>query len=246
MKYCETKGQTNLQTNQREEQVNEFLINVFVSIFAGMIIGAERQWRKKLAGMRTMTLVTLGACLFVSLSTFIQEDSSPSRIAAQVVSGIGFLAGGVILREGFSVTGINTAATLWCSAAVGSLIGAGFIIEGAACAVIIMLVNIFLRNLSYKLDNLTEQKVENETESIHYLSVIASNSSEVMLRTEIIQLLDKYCLAFTKFSCTDLAGKKVRLFLEIEATKNGALAVNTIISELSQLSEVIEINQMSN
>lgn len=210
-----------------------------------MVIGAERQWRKKLAGMRTMTLVSLGACLFVLLSTFIEADSSPSRIAAQVVSGIGFLAGGVILRDGFSVTGINTAATLWCSAAVGSLIGAGFILEGAACAVIIMLVNVFLRNLSYKFDHLTEQKMENSEESVHYLSVISSNTSEVLLRTEIMQLLDKYGLTFTKFSCTDLAGKKVRLFLEIEATKHGSLIINTIISELSQLSEVIEVNQMS-
>lgn len=210
-----------------------------------MIIGAERQWRKKLAGMRTMTLVSLGACLFVLLSTFIEADSSPSRIAAQVVSGIGFLAGGVILRDGFSVTGINTAATLWCSAAVGSLIGAGFIFEGAVCAVIIMLVNIFLRNLSYRFDHLTEQKADNAEDSVHYLSVISSNTSEVLLRTEIIQLLDRYGLTFTKFSCTDLAGKKVRLFLEIEATKNGNLIINTIISELSQLSEVIEVNQIS-
>ena len=220
-------------------------MNVIASIFAGMIIGAERQWRKKLAGMRTMTLVTFGACQFVSLSTLIQDDSSPTRIAAQVVSGIGFLAGGVILREGFSVTGINTAATLWCSAAVGSMIGAGFVAEGVTCAIVLMLVNILLRNLSFKIDDYTVQN-EEQTDSIHYLSVITSNTSEVMLRTEIIQLLDRYCLTFTKFSCTDLAGKKVRLFLEIEATRNGTLAVNTIISELSQLSEVIEINQMSN
>lgn len=211
-----------------------------------MIIGVERQWRKKLAGMRTMTLVTFGSSQFVSLSGLIQDDSSPTRIAAQVVSGIGFLAGGVILREGFSVTGINTAATLWCSAAVGSLIGAGFVIEGVICSIVLMLVNILLRNLSFKMDDLTVQRQEEQADSIHYLSVITSNTSEVMLRTEIIQLLDSYCLTFTKFSCTDLAGKKVRLFLEIEAARNGTLAVNTIISELSQLSEVIEINQMSN
>ncbi|MGX7139389.1 MgtC/SapB family protein [Enterococcus silesiacus] len=234
------------QANLRKEQTYAFLISIIASIFAGMIIGAERQWRKKLAGMRTMTLVTFGSCQFVSLSTLIQDDSSPTRIAAQVVSGIGFLAGGVILREGFSVTGINTAATLWCSAAVGSMIGAGFVIEGVLCAVVLMLVNILLRNLSLKIDDYTVQREDKQIESIHYLSVIASNTCEVMLRTEIIQLLDKYCLTFTKFSCTDLAGKKVRLFLEIEATRNGTLAVNTIISELSQLSEIIEINQMNN
>ena len=217
------------------------------SIFAGIIIGMERQWRKKLAGMRTMTLVTLGACLFVLLSTFIQADSSPSRIAAQVVSGIGFLAGGVILRDGFSVTGINTAATLWCSAAIGSLIGANFIVEGLVCAVIITLVNVLLRTLSFKLDQFSQEQTDDEAnESTYFLSVITSNSNEVLLRTEIIQLLDNYYLNFHRFSCTDLVGNKVRLFVEIEGTRNGYLAVNKVITQLSQLSEVLEVNQMTN
>lgn len=206
----------------------------------------ERQWRKKLAGMRTMTLVCLGSCIFVLLSTFIEDDSSPSRIAAQVVSGIGFLAGGVILRDGFSVTGLNTAATLWCSAAIGSLIGANFIVEGLICAIIITLVNVILRTFSYKLDQLSEERTEtNEIEATYYLSVIANNSSEVMLRTEIIQLLDNYYLDFHRFSCTDLSGNKVRLFVEIEATKNGRLAVSKVINQLSQLSEVLEVNQIN-
>lgn len=222
-------------------------MNVLASIFAGIIIGMERQWRKKLAGMRTMTLVTLGACLFVLLSTFIQADSSPSRIAAQVVSGIGFLAGGVILRDGFSVTGINTAATLWCSAAIGSLIGANFIVEGLVCAVIITLVNVLLRTLSFKLDQLSQEQTDDEaSESTYFLSVITSNSNEVLLRTKIIQLLDNYYLSFHRFSCTDLAGNKVRLFVEIEGTRNGYLAVNKVITQLSQLSEVLEVNQMTN
>jgi putative Mg2+ transporter-C (MgtC) family protein len=215
-----------------------------MSIFAGMIIGIERQWRKKLAGMRTMTLVTFGACLFVSLSTFIEQDSSPTRIAAQVVSGIGFLAGGVILRDGFSVTGINTAATLWCSAAIGSLIGAGFTMAGMICAVVIMMVNILLRNLSYKLDGFVPQDLAH-SESTHYLFVITSSNNETILRTAILQLLDRYGLDFNKFSCTDLADKKVRLYLEIETATNSELAMKAIVSELSQLPEIIEVNQLT-
>ncbi|OEG08494.1 hypothetical protein BCR25_13795 [Enterococcus termitis] len=209
-----------------------------------MIIGIERQWRKKLAGMRTMTLVTFGACLFVSLSTFIEQDSSPTRIAAQVVSGIGFLAGGVILRDGFSVTGINTAATLWCSATIGSLIGAGFTMAGMICAVVIMMVNILLRNLSYKLDGFVPQDLAH-SESTHYLFVITSNNNETILRTAILQLLDRYGLDFNKFSCTDLADKKVRLYLEIETATNSELAMKAIVSELSQLPEIIEVNQLT-
>jgi putative Mg2+ transporter-C (MgtC) family protein len=89
-----------------------FLFMLTMSLLAGAVIGIERQWRKKLAGFRTMVLVSLGATIFVSLSSMVANDASPTRIAAQVVSGIGFLAGGIILRDGFSVTGLNTAATL--------------------------------------------------------------------------------------------------------------------------------------
>ncbi|MCL1924648.1 MAG: MgtC/SapB family protein, partial [Defluviitaleaceae bacterium] len=87
-----------------------FLLNSLVGIIAGIIIGVERQWQQKLAGIRTTALVSFGACIFVTLSV-LMGDTSPTRVAAQVVSGVGFLAGGVIIRDGYSVSGINTAAT---------------------------------------------------------------------------------------------------------------------------------------
>src|ERR1700761_8501584 len=89
------------------------------------IIGFERQWRNRLAGLRTNTLVALGAATFVIFAALIPGEASPTRVAAQVVSGIGFLGAGLIFREGLSVRGLNTAATLWCSAAIGLLCGAG-------------------------------------------------------------------------------------------------------------------------
>lgn len=215
-------------------------------MIAGTIIGIERQWRKKLAGIRTMSLVTLGATLFVLLSSMIELDSSPTRIAAQVVSGIGFLAGGVILRDGFSVTGLNTAATLWCAAAVGSLIGAGFRIEGLVAAVAITAVNIIIRLLSYKIDRLTQE--DNQILSNHqpiYLSIVGKSSAELVLRTEIIQLLDRHYLKFCHFSCTDLAGEKVRLSIEIEPVAHIKPSTQKIVTHLSQQAEVLEIQQIA-
>src|ERR1700760_3005904 len=91
------------------------------------IIGFERQWRNRLAGLRTNTLVALGAAPFVVFAQLYPEESSPTRVAAQVVSGIGFLGAGLIFREGLSVRGLNTAATLWCSAAIGVAAGVGFL-----------------------------------------------------------------------------------------------------------------------
>ena len=81
--------------------------------------------RQRKAGLRTNALVALGASAYMVFSMLVEGDMSPSRVAAQVVSGIGFLGAGIIFRDGFNVHGLTTAATLWCSAAVGLLAGAG-------------------------------------------------------------------------------------------------------------------------
>ena len=104
-----------------------FGLNVGAALLMGILIGAERQWRQHPAGLRTNALVALGAGLFVSLSLLMKDEGSPTRIASYVVSGLGFLGGGVILREGLNVRGLNTAATIWCNGAIGSLCGAGFL-----------------------------------------------------------------------------------------------------------------------
>jgi len=92
-----------------------------------MIIGFEREWHHKSAGLRTNTLVSTGAALFVLLSFIITKESGDAtRIIGQVVTGIGFLGGGIIFKEGINVHGLTTASTVWCRAAVGSLAAAGY------------------------------------------------------------------------------------------------------------------------
>lgn len=103
-----------------------FSIRLGLALILGSLIGAERQWRHRTAGLRTHALVAAGAAMFVMLTALTAGTADASfRIAGQVVSGIGFLGAGVILRHGASVTGLNTAATLWCSAAIGTLAGYG-------------------------------------------------------------------------------------------------------------------------
>ena len=113
----------------------------------GGLIGFERQWRQRLAGLRTNTLVALGAATFVQFSAQFDGDASPTRVAAQIVSGIGFLGGGIIFKEGLNVRGLNTAATLWCSAAVGAMCGAAFFFHAAVATAFIIAVNALLRPL---------------------------------------------------------------------------------------------------
>ncbi len=104
----------------------EFGLNTLLAFLLGAVIGMEREIRRHVAGLKTNALVAVGAAHYVGLSLIIEGESSPTRIAAQVVSGLGFLGGGVILRDGFNVHGLNTAAMVWWSGAIGSLAGAGF------------------------------------------------------------------------------------------------------------------------
>ena len=133
----------------------EFLSRIALAIGAGIVIGFERQWQNKAAGMRTNTLVALGAALYVTLSVNLMttEEGDVTRIIGQVVTGIGFLGAGIIFRAGFDVHGLTTAATVWCSSAVGSMAGAGFYIETIIATGAIVFVNFILMPMDNWLKN---------------------------------------------------------------------------------------------
>ncbi|WP_025156749.1 MgtC/SapB family protein [Leifsonia aquatica] len=132
----------------------DIALRVLLAGGCGALIGLERQWRARTAGVRTNALVSLGAALFVVMGaySFHGPDADPTRVAAQVVSGIGFLGAGVIMKQGASVSGLNTAATLWASAAVGALAGGGLYGVAAGGTLVIMLANTMLRPLGRLLD----------------------------------------------------------------------------------------------
>ena len=122
-------------------------INMAVALSCGAVIGSERQVRQRMAGLRTNALVALGAAAFVTFSGLYDHEVSPTRVAAQIVSGIGFLGAGIIFRDGFNVHGLNTAATLWCSAAVGMMAGAGAWPFAVLLTGMVVFVNLGLRPL---------------------------------------------------------------------------------------------------
>jgi putative Mg2+ transporter-C (MgtC) family protein len=122
-------------------------INLFVALSCGAVIGSERQVRQRMAGLRTNALVALGAASFVTFSGLFPDEVSPTRVAAQVVSGIGFLGAGIIFRDGFNVHGLNTAATLWCAAGVGMMAGAGAWDFALLLTGLVVFVNLGLRPL---------------------------------------------------------------------------------------------------
>jgi putative Mg2+ transporter-C (MgtC) family protein len=124
---------------------------LFLATILGALIGAERQWRQRAAGMRTNTLVCFGAAALFDLGTTI-GSSNTTNIIAYVVSGVGFLGAGAIMKEGGSIRGLNTAATLWCSAAVGACAGAGELLDAVFVTVLLISINLALRPLSRKID----------------------------------------------------------------------------------------------
>jgi putative Mg2+ transporter-C (MgtC) family protein len=117
------------------------------SFVLGTIIGLERQWRQRSAGLRTNVLEAVGAAAFSDLGTRLLGAEGATRIISYVVSGIGFLGAGVILKDGANIRGLNTAATLWCSAAVGTLSGSGMPAEAATLAGFVLAGNTLLRPL---------------------------------------------------------------------------------------------------
>jgi putative Mg2+ transporter-C (MgtC) family protein len=130
----------------------QFALNLLIAILLGGLVGLERQWRQRMAGTRTNALVTAGAAAFVMSGSLILPDpTAESRIVSYVVSGVGFLGAGVIFKEGGNVHGLNTAATIWCSAAIGVLVGIGATSQAAILAIFVLAANLLLRPLAYLL-----------------------------------------------------------------------------------------------
>ena len=104
----------------------QFGLRLVMAIGMGALVGLERQWRQRMAGTRTNALVAGGAAAFLMCGVLVHGDATAQgRIVSYVVSGVGFLGAGVIFKEGGNVRGLNTAATIWCSAAMGALSGLG-------------------------------------------------------------------------------------------------------------------------
>lgn len=173
---------------------------ILLAVVLGAAIGLERQWRLRTAGIRTNALVAAGSALFVMLGAVGAEDRStvdPTRVAAQVVSGIGFLGAGVILRDGLKIRGLTTAATLWCAAAVGSLAGAGMEVLAVVGGVAILGTNTLLRPISRMINRHTGDPSEepepagNDSTTDYLFEVVTAEKSEQRVRALVLQAVSR-------------------------------------------------------
>jgi putative Mg2+ transporter-C (MgtC) family protein len=182
--------------------IDQTAFNLGVATLLGACIGFERQWRQRMAGLRTNTLVAIGAASFVVFESLFPDDGSPTRVAAQVVSGIGFLGAGIIFREGLQVSGLNTAATLWCSAAVGLLAGSGHPLHAVAATASVVLVNLTLRPLVRLINR--QPIVQAETDFRYGVRVVCRSPEEAHVRALLLQGAGSGHLSLRQLDSTDL------------------------------------------
>ncbi len=211
-----------------------FLYRISLSFVLSLLIGLERQIRGRAIGLRTSVLVSVGTFMFVSFS--IQMVSPDvSRIAAQVVSGIGFLGAGVILKDGTNIKGLNTAATLWCNAAIGVLCAGGLIVEAAIGTAFILFCNVVLRYITKKAP-LTKKKVEIYDDYILKLTI--DNDALEMARNKILSASDKEYITLTEIEIKDIDMDKSKITTQFKVLVNKTYLIEKLMNQLMVHKEV--------
>ena len=216
--------------------VLDFVGRAAVALALGAVIGVERQWRQRMAGLRTNALVALGAALFELLAVLMSTKPGvdPTRVAAYVVSGVGFLGAGVILRDGINVRGINTAATIWCSSAVGVLAGAGYIIQSVLGAALVVVAHVGLRPIARRLDRLPASE-ESEVETIYTFRAVCRSADEAHIRALVVQAIsrDEFVLRAVRSQDLDRGTDLVEVEAELQRYGRDDIALEAAVSRLS-------------
>jgi len=213
-----------------------FLLRLGICFVLGSMIGLERQWRKRAVSLRTTALVCLGSFLFVAMSVLV-KDIDQTRIAAQVVSGIGFLGAGVILRDGTHIRGLNTAATLWCSAAIGSLCAFGFLFEAAIGTLCVLVSNIVLRFISGKMVKLNKK----EDLCSYSIKINCKTGKELIVRSLLMQKINSHDLTLRYMTSKEIDKENTKIEVEIENSESSSELVESLVNRIGIEPGVISI-----
>jgi len=163
------------------------IIRIGAAMLAGALIGLERELRDKAAGFRTMVFICTGAALFTVLSENLAKDGETSRMAATIISGVGFLGAGAILRDGLRVAGLNAAATIWLTAAIGMTMGSGEFIFGAMITAAMMLILWVFPPLEHAIDRVIEENTYEITFPVGFKKLDAIHATLKDMGLKVIQ-----------------------------------------------------------
>jgi putative Mg2+ transporter-C (MgtC) family protein len=210
------------------------LVSLAVAFVLGMLIGAERQYRTRSAGLRTNVLVAVGAAAFVDLAMHLKGTDGAVHVIAYVVSGIGFLGAGVIMKEGMNVRGLNTAATLWSSAAVGCCAGADMAAQAVALTVFVIAGNTLLRPLVNAINRIPFD--ERSSEATYSVRLTAASEVADSLRDHIEERLEAahYPVAEIEVETSDLADDKVEITATLVSTAVEPKELDAVVADLGK------------
>jgi putative Mg2+ transporter-C (MgtC) family protein len=211
----------------------DFVLRLGAALLLGAVVGLERQWRQRMAGTRTNALVAAGAAAFV-MCAFMVRDSSrgEAQIVSYVVSGVGFLGAGVIFKDGGSVHGLNTAATIWSSAAIGALSGLGHPLNAFIVALAVLATNVLLRPLAYRLH--PAQGVSGDQELAYSFELICRPEDEAHMRALMVQGMSRGSLTLTSLRSEDIEGTaKMRVTARVSGMGRQDHALEQLVAQSS-------------
>ena len=205
----------------------EFTFRVLLSLSLGFAIGLERQLTGHSAGIRINVLISMGTCLF-TLFPMIYNSDQVFRVGSSIISGVGFLCSGVIFKENGSVRGMNTAATLWCTAAIGVLATTGKYPVAIIATVILIVSNLILRPFTRKINPVVgSEEVENE----YRISITCQEDAENEIRQMLINGNTCNTLFLHNLESGDVVGEKVEVVAEYCSTGKGK-PKNRVLEEI--------------
>ena len=202
---------------------------LLLALILGACVGAERQWRQRAAGLRTNTLVCFGAAAFVDLGLTISPGTT--QVVAYVVSGVGFLGAGAIMKDGANVRGLNTAATLWCSAAVGACAGAGEMLDAVFVTALLITINSVLRPLSRFIDRRSLAVID--THALYRLRLSCDRDAESEAEHRITHAIAARALVLREIRAESSDDSQPSIIQAIlESPTHDANIMDALVSEL--------------
>lgn len=203
------------------------------ALLLGAVVGLERQWRQRTAGTRTNALVAAGASAFVMAGLLLDGDpSARGRIASYVVSGVGFLGAGVIFKDSGNIHGLNTAATIWCSAAIGILTGLGSPHLALILAIGVIFTNTVLRPLAYRLHPVLPEAIP--TPTAYGLNLTCRSSDEVHLRTLLLSTISQSQAMLHAIYSEDIESTdRMRIRADLSTSAQNNEVLEQIVARLS-------------
>ncbi|MBU3888453.1 MULTISPECIES: MgtC/SapB family protein [Methylosinus] len=212
------------------------LISLLVALLLGTLIGAERQYRQRTAGLRTNALVALGAAAFVDLGMRLNGNLGATQVLAYIASGVGFLGAGVIIKDGANISGLNTAATIWCSAVTGAFSGADRPAEAILMAIFTLTGNMLLRPLVHLIERAPID--ERATEAIYRLHVTVSQTRRDALRDLLVEKLEAADYPVREIEELERGEGEVELIAILTSTSVDPKELDAVAADLEKIAGV--------